>query len=434
MDPLILYPSKDRLKVAAMAAAALVVVPFVINFVGLGGVIPQFPMLSMASMGGGAVLFYNVMKAQRVSVPVFAADAYGFSIRGGRKLPWDQFKGADTMPFDTAIKIGTGESKLRPHVEIKTLELSGPAREMVSQIEDYAATAGRAAVMGSAVTLGAKRVARDDAVPPTLEEISGFGPAVAAVPIPARVAPVQTAATTVAPMVDPDGGLLPLELFPSDASRLKGFALGLVALFFAYKLAGAADVENAVWLVWVFGGLGVIGVGASVWSYLRPRPSFAADIDGFSVRGKRKRSWDDFRSVNVHTVRYWFIPVARNVVIRTGKSVIGGRQHIPNYLMSGSAKEMAAEIAQYVRAVQVERQNGAAAVLQRTAPVMAQAAPQPAKAQRARPNAQQPAAPRPTRNAQPQGDPFMARLQESGGAITSVPRMSERIFGRRKVN
>ena len=103
MDPLILYPSKDRLKVAMMAAAALVVVPFLMRFAGLGGFIPQFPMVSMASMGGGAVLFYNVMKAQRVSVPVFAADAYGFSIRGGRKLGWDEFKGADTMPFDTCL-------------------------------------------------------------------------------------------------------------------------------------------------------------------------------------------------------------------------------------------------------------------------------------------------------------------------------------------
>jgi|GEM_PF-4663409 len=253
MDPLALYPSKDRLKIATTAAAALVVVPFLIRFAGLGGFIPQFSTLAMFSVAGGGLLYFNVMKAQRTSVPVFAADIHGFSIRGGRKLPWDQFKGADTYPFDTAIKIGTGESKLRPNVEIKTLELSGPAREMVSQIEEYAANARRAAMMGGAVTLGGKHVSRQNAAPPTLEEVSGFGAAVVSASEQIRSEPFQKGAPVATPMGRPDEGLPPLELFPSDVSRIKGISLGLVFLCLAIKMAGVAEIKTNYWGCLAFG-------------------------------------------------------------------------------------------------------------------------------------------------------------------------------------
>jgi len=449
MDPLVLYPSKDRLKIATIAAAALVVVPFLIRFSGLAGFIPQFSMWAMFSVAGGGVLYFNVVKAQQTSVPVFAADIRGFSIRGGRKLPWDQFKGADTFPFDTAIKIGTGESKLRPNVEIKTLELSGPAREMVSQIEEYAANARRAAMMGGAVTLGGKHVSRQDVVPPTLEEVSGFGAAVASAPEQIRYEPFTKGALAVPPMGKSGAGLLPIELFPSDVSRIKGIALGLVLLFFAHKMARVSQIEQAIGVVWLLGGLGVFGLGASIWSYLRPKPSFSADIEGFSVRGKGKKSWDEFRSIGVHTVRYWFIPVTRSVVIKTGKSVIGGRQHIPFHLMNGSAKEMVAEISQYARAVQLERERDAANAMQRAAVVMARASQQSTlcnvethvqkkplmdgdrrdNSERTRPvgMAQR------TRRAEPKLDPSIARVKQSDDAIQTVPSMAERIFGRRKV-
>ena len=449
MDPLVLYPSKDRLKVATMAAAALVVVPFLIRFAGLGGFIPQFSTLAMFSVAGGGLLYFNVMKAQRTSVPVFAADIHGFSIRGGRKLPWDQFKGADTYPFDTAIKIGTGESKLRPNVEIKTLELSGPAREMVSQIEEYAANARRAAMMGGAVTLGGKHVSRQDAAPPTLEEVSGFGAAVVSASEQIRSEPFQKGAPVATPMGRPDEGLPSLELFPSDVSRIKGISLGLVFLCLAIKMAGVAEIKQAIGVVWLLGGLGGLGLAASIWSYLRPKPSFAADIEGFSVRGKGKKSWGEFHSIGVHTVRYWFIPVARSVVIKTGKSVIGGRQHIPFHLMSGSAKEMVAEISQYVRAVKLARQRGAVNAMQGAEAVMARAPQQPTPRNvdthvqkrplmdQDRPDSvektQSGGMVRPTRRAEQKVNPMMPRVKQSDDAIQSVPSLGERISGRRKV-
>ena len=41
---------------------------------------------------------------------------------------------------------------------------------------------------------------------------------------------------------------------------------------------------------------------------------------------------------------------------------------------------------------------------------------------------------RPTRAAAASGDPFLARLQEAGGApVSSMPTFGERIFGKRKV-
>lgn len=432
MDPLILHPSKDRLKVAMMGAIAMLGLPVLLRLTGLGGLIPAFPTLAMFAIVGGGVLILNIVKAERNAVPIFAGDAYGFSIRGGRKLGWDQFKGADTLPFNTAIKIGTGDSSLRPNVEIKTLELSGPAREMVAQIEEYAALARRSAVMGGAVTLGGGRGAHADAMPPTLEQVSGFGAGsgagAAATPAQAVHQPtMQTAA-----LGEPDVGLLPIELFPSEMNRLKGIALGAVLLLFAYKMAGTAESE-AVWVVWLFGLLGGFGFLASAWSYVRPKASFAADMDGFSIRGKRKKSWNEFRSVSVHTVSYWFIPVSRDVVVKTGKSMIGGRKHVPFYLMSGSAKEMAAEISQYVRAVQVAKQRGTDDVMQRAEALMTRAPRQVVKAEVELPHANAPTTPPIIDVNRPTGDSFMTRLQESGAPVSSVPTLSERIFGKRKV-
>ncbi|SMX45507.1 hypothetical protein [Octadecabacter ascidiaceicola] len=419
MDPLILYPSQDRLKVAMIAAAVMVGLPFLIGSVGLGVFIPFYSTLALFAMGGGVVLFINVMKMKARKEPTFAADAMGFSIRGGRKQSWDEFKGADTYPFDTAIKLGVGNSALKPNVEIKTLELSGPARLMVEQIEQYAAQAKRAAVMGNSVTLGATRDRRANILPATLEEA-------------VRVLPPEQKAKA------DETGFLPIELYPGGTGRRNALIGAGGALFFALQLGTWTRADSLPYLMWVFLGLAVMTIVPTILTFVQPVPSFAADREGFSVKGKPKKGWDEFKGVKVQTVRYLFFPLAKNVIIKTGKTVLGRSYSISRVHQSGPAEEMAAEIAAYARAAQLApaprvahadvRMEAPRPVQQ---PVFAPEAvrPEPLHDFGLRPKQPQSAAQPVTK----QSDPLMARVQGAGGAIESVPSLGERIFGRRKV-
>ena len=142
---------------------------------------------------------------------------------------------------------------------------------------------------------------------------------------------------------------------------------------------------------------------------LRPKPSFEADMDGFSVQGSKTYPWSQFRGVALHGLSVNFIPSGRWVVVKVGKGILGRKLHIKWTQLSASPKQMVSQIAHFAdvaRAVEA----------QEAAPVQAQAAPM---------SAQRPAQPAPS---------IGERLKENvGSPVSSVPTLSERLFGRRKV-
>ena len=211
--------------------------------------------------------------------------------------------------------------------------------------------------------------------------------------------------------------MLPLELYPSDSAKKRGL-IGVAALFFlAYQAMVWSRGGGHPTLMWVFLGLGLAGLVPLGRNYLFPRPSFAADAHGFSVMGKTKRGWDQFRGAHVRTIRYGIVPISKTVVIAVGKSVIGRRIQIHPMHLSGSADEMAAEIQAYAQAAKMRAENACSDV-----PVMEKHEPKPAMAPATTMASVAPQRPR----------SFEDRLRD-GGPISSTPRFSERIFGRRKV-
>lgn len=208
--------------------------------------------------------------------------------------------------------------------------------------------------------------------------------------------------------------MTPIQLFPSDATHKKSMIIGAIVLFVTFPQASFSGDQNGALfaLLSLFGFYMFAQVG---WAKLHPKPSFEADADGFSVMGKPKRPWDEFRAAKVQTSYMWFIPVSRTVTITTGKSILGGRVYIRGTHLSAPAKEMAAEIATYARE---------AKFMQSSEAVMAAVVPEAAETPRAL--GVRPAA----------GAPVVARTPKpvtSGSPVETVPSFGERIFGRRKV-
>lgn len=94
-----------------------------------------------------------------------------------------------------------------------------------------------------------------------------------------------------------------LILCPTKRNLQKGVAYGLGAIglaIYLYQLGG--DIEFTLIAVGSF----VAGLWMVVKSGLQlsnPKPVFSADASGFSVKGKAKRPWSEFRGVSVYRVR-----------------------------------------------------------------------------------------------------------------------------------
>lgn len=218
--------------------------------------------------------------------------------------------------------------------------------------------------------------------------------------------------------------MLPLELYPSDSAKKRGLIGAGMLFFLAYQAMTWSRADELPTLAWIFLGLGVAALVPVARSYVAPRPSFAADASGFSVMGKPKRGWDEFRSAQVRTIRYGIIPISKTVVVKVGKSILGGSIQIHPAQLSAPAAEMAAEIQRYADFMKV---NGDMAVAAGTILQKAE------EARIARPVAR----PASGHAGQAEATPlavrsFKDRLKD-GGPISSTPRLSERLFGRRKV-
>ena len=160
----------------------------------------------------------------------------------------------------------------------------------------------------------------------------------------------------------------------------------------------------------------------SAYHLANPKPVFDADAEGFSVKGKAKRPWSQFRGVSVYRAQSGLITVGKFVRVKVGKSMLGGNVQIGMTEMSGSAEEMVFKIGAFAEAMK----SGEMALHQyQVPPVGAVVEPPKVRPQHA-------AAPQPEPVFAPR--PLAARIQAAdAGPVQSVPSMGERLFGRRKV-
>lgn len=188
MQPLILYPSEKKSKtgfgigIASFAAGALIW--------AFGGSI-ETQILWMLLLGGGVYMMVVCGRQLVDKRPVFEADAHGFSVKGGGRRPWSDFRGVEVYTgrsgsFVTSrtVRIKTGKTFLGGAKSIKCHEMSGLASEMMLTIARYAEEAKHSAVAseakytvppvgfdGAAPFIGARAADFENATPPAT---SGF--------------------------------------------------------------------------------------------------------------------------------------------------------------------------------------------------------------------------------------------------------------------
>lgn len=129
----------------------------------------------------------------------------------------------------------------------------------------------------------------------------------------------------------------PIKFYPEKSNLTKGLVFGVV-LF-----ALGQGVGDTVGTLMIFAGL--IVAGMSGYAMAKPSPCFEADAEGFSVMGKAKRPWSEYRGAGIHVMRYGFVPVGRWAYVQVGKRALTSRKlyikwtHLPY-----SPKETAARI------------------------------------------------------------------------------------------
>ena len=216
--------------------------------------------------------------------------------------------------------------------------------------------------------------------------------------------------------------MTPIALYPSDRSLKKSAGVGGFFMFVAYQFTTWSP-DGSIIVPLMFAVFGLALIYPLVKNQIKPSPSFQADEDGFSVMGKPKRTWDEYRGAKVTTIYMWFIPISRSLVIKTGKNILGGRVQINAAHLSAPAKEMAAEIENYARHAQrKESLNEAMSAI----PAAPRVSPVASSAGHRRPNpVPTPSAVQTFTTPQPQAT--------TSSPVQSVPKLSDRLFGRRKV-
>lgn len=215
-----------------------------------------------------------------------------------------------------------------------------------------------------------------------------------------------------------------LSLYPRTENLVKAGVLGVISLSFGQSIMSIND-EGFNVLPYFFIGLALFLFYKIAMAVLKPTPSFFANVEGFSVHGGKLHDWSSFHGVKVKTIYLYFFPVSRSIEIKTTKARMGKRETIHAMHMSGSAKEMTAQIAAYAGAVQ--RADAMHAAFS--------AGGQPSFNTTQRPQASD-VEPLPS----PLPEPQVAMASKvappkvtDGGPVQSVPSMSERLFRQRKV-
>jgi len=211
-----------------------------------------------------------------------------------------------------------------------------------------------------------------------------------------------------------------LTLYPLKRNLQKGVVFGLAAVALAiylYTLDGGIEFQALAGIA-VLGGIWMAGKAALQLAH--PRPVFDADSQGFSVKGKAKRPWSEFRGVVVHRQQTGAVSVTKYVRVKVGKSILGGHVQIGVTEQSAPAEDMVAQIGNFADAMM----SGVVAQEKYHVPPVDGVAT-PVQSRRAAPVQHAPSAPR----------PVTARAQQAAGSgpVQSVPSFGERLFGRRKV-
>ena len=146
-----------------------------------------------------------------------------------------------------------------------------------------------------------------------------------------------------------DAAMQENKIYPSKDNAINGavacgVCLVLIGLMAIKVWRDSEDPRVMLWLLAFFGAAALWGLITSTKSYINPVPSFAADAEGFSVRGGAKRPWSEFVGVHIKSNRILFIPIASWVVVRVGSGMRGRKLEIRYSHLSGSAMETAHQI------------------------------------------------------------------------------------------
>ena len=218
-----------------------------------------------------------------------------------------------------------------------------------------------------------------------------------------------------------------LTLYASDANRNTAFLKAGVWMIFSvlalvFTPFGMVLAAPLFAIGFWFGGPELGFQGAR-------HPSFKADTDGFtvgqkfSVTDRHRLSWDEFRGVELRTVGFVPFLQQRVLVVMTENH---GDQKIRQPMMSGTPEEMADVIQDYAKHAMREADLNIA---------LAALPAQPLVGDIGQPFGRRRANPMPTAASGPtfaQMQLASTRVMEAS-PVQAVPRLSDRLFGRRRV-
>lgn len=142
-----------------------------------------------------------------------------------------------------------------------------------------------------------------------------------------------------------------MTLLPAKGYVIKGtlFCLFQIMIGRIFMSAGAADNHWFYWIgvAWVLGFLFL--AGRILFAYFAKKPSFEADNDGFSVMGKGKRPWSDYKGAQVKAIRVYFFPILSWVVVKTGSGMMAPSQQIQWGHLSEKPKKMVEKMNNFAR-------------------------------------------------------------------------------------
>ena len=167
-----------------------------------------------------------------------------------------------------------------------------------------------------------------------------------------------------------------LEIFMPPAKLVVRLIIILVIMFFAVCVAFWIDplglnlehdfAEEHVPFLRAFGTLvvlmGSFGTASVLDALIWPKPVVMADENGITLR-KTFIPWEDFRDVQVHTLRVNFVPVQRNLDILTHRRHgLRRRRRLDSNWVPGKAKDVAMQIGAYAEMVAAMRSMPSAAM------------------------------------------------------------------------
>ena len=166
-----------------------------------------------------------------------------------------------------------------------------------------------------------------------------------------------------------------LEIYMPPAKLVARLIVIVAIMFFAVCVAFWIDplglnlqhdfAEEHVPFLRAFGTLvvlmGSFGTASVLDALIWPKPVVTADENGVTLRNAFV-PWEDFRDVQVHTMRVNFVPVQRHVDVLThSRHGLRRRRRLESNWVPGKAKDVAMQIGAYAEMIATVRSMPAAA-------------------------------------------------------------------------